>query len=247
MKKAERKNQKNLGAPVSVQDVVGLREAALELQNDAPLKRSSKSFEVGRLLRGLQIGLLTSGFILKAEPFVWVQLPPSYWLKVTGKKFKVIRINENGKGGYFVSPTQFSGECASALSLCSTFSVRDKASIETTLRETLAIAARPFEVWLWRNEAWEEYKAKMLEEAIANGQIQSKRGSGRTDMPGWKIVYRILAANKLAKKDFVNKTALVTRVLNEAHQQSEANIRLPQHKAVMTELDALDDHVKKIS
>jgi hypothetical protein len=246
--KAEKKNQTNpgrLNMPVSLERTIGLREAAVLLQERAPLK--AKGLNVSRLLNGLQQGKLTSGFFVGQDPMIWVVIPAAFWVGITNKQFKSIRDNSNREGAYLVTTKQFAQEYSLALIESQRGRNSSEKWVLSKLVEALGGATKEREVRLLLNASWSEYQEEMLDVAIASSALAStKKGPGAPEKGGWKLIYRVLTAhlvtNQIGSKSKAGGLKILARlVYKKAYELSEGSVEFPKEDAIIDEISRLFD------
>ena len=235
---------------ITVRDTIALREAARALHQKAPL--IGEGLDVRRILEGLQEARLASGFFLDDDQMTWIPIPATYWIRVTTKQFSVIRATKKSGGAYLVSPTHFADAYVRAkIEADARIRSLDEAWAELALKGALALADREFEVRLLRNAAWDEYQSEMLNLAIENSTLATKKkGQGAKEKGGWKVLYRTLAAHLIANNinskvhvgllsDFAKKMA------GQALHESEGVIDLPGIEALIDEIGYLFDLIQR--
>jgi hypothetical protein len=240
----EIKNEENLAKTPSPGNTISLRDGNALIQNRAPIR--GKGLDVSRLLKGLQDGLLSSGFFVGTDPILWVPISSRSWIDVTTVKFKCIRAHSNRQGGFFVTLEQFPAEYAAALMRSHK---RDEQSYKpdcfaAKLTEALAVSSMKREVHLIVDESWREYIRQLPHRAVEESVLApAKRGSGRREKGDWKLIYRVLTAQIIANGiEAISKQPridLAKEVIVQAYQLSEGKIDAPGIEAVIDEIGYL--------
>ncbi|MBR1067837.1 hypothetical protein [Bradyrhizobium liaoningense] len=188
----------NRAADPAVDEVVTLREAAIQLGMRVPPKKKREKIADAELLKLLRAEKVHAGFHAPGVGPVWVPIPSKYWLKISGATFRKIRVGQSNrlKGEYKVRLRPFATEYAAARRGTD----KQPPSAEHLFCDLLEHESDFFEVMLPISE-WEDYKRSLPEMLTDFVQDDGSGGkSGRNKLESWKDVNALLAAYLLKRE-----------------------------------------------
>ncbi len=268
MKESKERTEKGDVAPVGVQSVpsnaadptlivakhsqqsnrtVPLRDAARSVKVIFPRKEGGA--ELATLLGALQNGRLNSGFYYAGVSISWIPLSPRFWQQVTRKRFAAVHKTRKTPGEFKVCLTDCAEDCATALAQ-SNLAVSAASSPKQVLNDVLENANKLSEALLVDDEKWAIFQNELRSSIPASGFI-SKSGSGRREIPTWKIVNRAAAAYFVAHK--ISPTnprphkEIAEHVLQIARDLTEGVKQLPQSGAVEDEISEIFGMIDRLS
>ncbi|MHC2275412.1 hypothetical protein ACVME8_002023 [Bradyrhizobium diazoefficiens] len=218
----------NRAAAPAVDEVVSLREAAIQLAMVVPSKKKGEKIADAKLLQLLKAEKLHAGFHAPGIGSVWVPIPSKYWLKISGATFRKIRIGQSNrlKGEYKVRLRPFASEYAAAR----LGTDRQPPSAEHLFHDLVEHESDFFEVMLPVSD-WEDYKRtlpEILTEFVQDDESRNK--SGRNKLASWKDANAILAAYLLKREirssDDESCESIARNVLDIAKRMN-GELRLP--------------------
>jgi hypothetical protein len=268
MKESKERSEKGDVAPVGVQTVpsnaahptlidakhserpemtLPLRDAARLVKEIFPRKEGGA--ELATLLGALQNGRVNSGFYYAGVSISWIPLSPRFWQQVTRKRFGEVHKTRKTPGEFKVCLTDCVEDCATALAQ-SNLAENAASSPKQVLNDVLENANKLSEALLVDDEKWTSFKNELRSSIPASGFI-SKTGSGRREMPTWKIVNRVAAAyfvaHKISPANSRPHKEIAEQVLQIARGLTEGHADLPQSDAVAKEISEIFGMIDRLS